>query len=129
MTRIALVGIQGTLAVGIMTLGIVLLTGAELMPQHVVIGEIGNVGRMVVGGVEVVAGLCLLLPRGHVVGTVLIAFLTVAVLAVMVGRAMERDSVRVGWQGSTVTRSAVVSTCERNAGTPLRLSVARDLAI
>lgn len=118
------------LAACIVAMGVFLLVGADFHAPRMIAGEIGDVGRTVVGAVEVVAGLCLMLPRGHVIGTMLLAFLTVGVLAVIIGRSMERDSMRFGTQGQAIViYPAVAHACERSPGELPRLTVARELMI
>lgn len=92
-------------------------------------GEIGDIGRIVVGAGQVVAGLCLMLPRGHVIGTLLLALLTVGIMGVMIGRAAEGDAARTAPKQVMAIELAMAQTCERGPGTPLRLNLSRELAI
>ena len=129
MKSIAIVGTQIVLAAGVITMGIIVLVGSDFQAQRLLVGEIGDVGRMVVGAVQVVAGLCLMLPRGHVIGTLLLALLTVGIMGVMIGRAAEGNAARAAAPKQVSIHSAVANACERGSATPLRQTPTRELAI
>ncbi len=130
MKSIAIAGAHGMLAASVVTMGAILLVGTGLHAPRMIAAEIGDVGRMVVGATEIVAGLCLILPRAHVIGTMLLAFLTVGVLAMIVGRSIERDPMRFGTQGQAiVAHPAVARAGGRSPAALRRLSVPRELII
>lgn len=61
------------------------LTGTGLMVQQFHTLGIGQVYLTVAGTVEIAAGLCLLLPRGGIVGAVLLAGVMIGALGITVG--------------------------------------------
>jgi len=68
-----------------MAAGYAKLTGAGLMVQQFQMLGIGQGFLSIAGAAEIVAGLCLLLPRGGIVGAVLLAGVMVGALGVTVG--------------------------------------------
>ena len=61
------------------------LTGTGLMVQQFQAIGLGQGFLMVAGTAEIVAGLCLLLPRGGILGAVLLACVMVGALGVTIG--------------------------------------------
>ena len=61
------------------------LSGTGLMVQQFQVLGLGQGFLMVAGAVEIVAGLCLLLPRGGIVGALLLTCVMVGALGVTIG--------------------------------------------
>jgi uncharacterized membrane protein YphA (DoxX/SURF4 family) len=61
------------------------LTGAGFMVQQFQMLGVGQGFLMVAGAAEIVAGLCLLLPRGGIVGALLLTCVMVGALGVTIG--------------------------------------------
>jgi uncharacterized membrane protein YphA (DoxX/SURF4 family) len=68
-----------------MAAGYAKITGTGLMVQQFQMIGIGQSFLTVAGAAEIVAGLCLLLPRGGILGAVLLAGVMVGALGVTVG--------------------------------------------
>jgi len=76
---------QILLGVIAMAAGYAKLTGTGLMVQQFQMLGIGQSFLTIAGAAEIVAGLCLLLPRGGILGAVLLAGVMVGALGVTVG--------------------------------------------
>jgi uncharacterized membrane protein YphA (DoxX/SURF4 family) len=76
---------QILLGVIAMAAGYAKLTGAGLMVQQFQMLGIGQSFLTIAGAAEILAGLCLLLPRGGILGAVLLAGVMVGALGVTVG--------------------------------------------
>lgn len=130
MKSIAIAASQGILAAGIVAMGVALLAGTDFGPQRIMTDAIGDVGRTLVGAVEIIAGLCLLFPRGHVIGTLLLAVVTVGLLGVIIGRSADGGSLRLASpKHLTAIYSSDARVCESAPGAGVRLTSPRELAI
>jgi hypothetical protein len=130
MKSIAIVGTQLLFAFAIMATGAFFLAGSDVMVQRFAGLGLGEVGRIATGAVQIGAGLCLLLPRGQVVGAALLAALTIGVMGAAVGHFATGGDVRF----ASMTRvpqffSAVARSCDRAPGPALRAAAPRDWAI
>src|SRR4051812_15873625 len=76
---------QILLGVIAMAAGYAKLTGAGLMVQQFQMLGIGQSFLTIAGAAEIVAGLCLLLPRGGILGAVLLAGVMVGALGITLG--------------------------------------------
>lgn len=76
---------QILLGVIAMAAGYAKLSGTGLMVQQFQLLGIGQSFLTIAGAAEIVAGLCLLLPRGGILGAVLLAGVMVGALGVTVG--------------------------------------------
>src|SRR4029078_5088703 len=63
------------------------LSGADVMVHHLHAIGLGPGFLLVAGTCEIVAGLCLLLPRGGILGAFLLASVTVGALGMSLGHA------------------------------------------
>ena len=72
----------GTIAIAA---GAAKLSGSGLMVQQFQMLGIGQVFLTIAGTIEIAAGLCLLLPRGGILGAVLLAGVMVGALGITVG--------------------------------------------
>jgi hypothetical protein len=130
MKSIAIAATQVVLAVSIIVMGAILLAGFDTLPQRAMADTIGDVGRMLVGAVEIVAGLCLLLPRGQVIGAFLLALVTVGMMGLIIGRSVDGAALRLASpKHVTAVYSTDVRACERTQGTILHLTAPRERAI
>jgi uncharacterized membrane protein YphA (DoxX/SURF4 family) len=82
---ISIYAAQILLGVIALAAGYAKLTGAGLMVQQFQALGIGQGFLFVAGCAEIVAGLCLLLPRGGILGAVLLTCVTVGALGVTIG--------------------------------------------
>jgi uncharacterized membrane protein YphA (DoxX/SURF4 family) len=82
---ISIYGVQILLGVVALSTGYAKLSGTGLMVQQFHALGIGPGFLMVAGAAEMIAGLCLLLPRGGIVGAVLLACVMFGALGVTIG--------------------------------------------
>lgn len=68
-----------------MAAGMAKIAGASVVAQQFQVLGLGHGFLTVAGGAEIVAGLCLLLPRGGVVGAMLLACVMVGALGMTLG--------------------------------------------
>src|SRR4030095_7676174 len=83
---LAIYGLQVVLAVTVIAGGIAKLAGAEVMVQAFQLFGLGCGGLIIFGGVEIIAGISLLWPRGGAVGAMLFAALMLGTLGVTLGQ-------------------------------------------
>jgi hypothetical protein len=77
MKTIAIYGLQAAMGVLAITAGAAKLAGAELMVDAFEVLGLGSSVRLMAGSIEVLGGLCLLLPRTGVAGALLLASVVV----------------------------------------------------
>jgi len=82
---IAIYGVQVVLGVIALASGYAKISGMDLMVQHFDVLGLGQGFRMMAGTAEIIAGLCLLMPRGGILGAVLLATVMVGALGVTIG--------------------------------------------
>jgi hypothetical protein len=83
---LAIYGFQGVLAATVIAGGIAKLAGAEVMVQAFRLFGLGCGSLTILGGMEIIAGIFLLWPRGGAVGAMLLAALMFGTLGVTLGR-------------------------------------------
>lgn len=130
MKSIAIFAVQMILAVAIVAMGCALIGGPDAMVQRFAAIGLGDAGRIGAGAVQILAGLCLLLPRGQVVGAALLAFLTLGVAGITIGHVAAGGNVHLASSNrAPQVFSAVAGACERLPANSLRLAAQRDWAI
>jgi uncharacterized membrane protein YphA (DoxX/SURF4 family) len=82
---IAIYGVQVVLGVVALASGYAKISGMDLMVHHFEMLGLGQGFRLVAGSAEIIAGLCLLMPRGGILGAVLLATVMVGALGVTIG--------------------------------------------
>jgi uncharacterized membrane protein YphA (DoxX/SURF4 family) len=82
---IAIYGVQVLVGAVAIALGFAKLSGMGFMAQQFQTLGLGHGFLMVAGTAEIVAGLCLLLPRGGIVGAALLTCVTVGAFGVTIG--------------------------------------------
>jgi hypothetical protein len=86
MARYAIVTIQVLLASVVVAIGAELVCASAASAQRLASVGLGGEARVILGTLEIVAGLCLLAPRGACVATALLAILTVGVVGIAIGQ-------------------------------------------
>ena len=82
---IAIYGVQVLVGVVAVATGYAKLTGMGLMVEQFATLGLGRGFLMVAGTAEILAGLCLLMPRGGIVGAVLLTSVMVGAMGVTIG--------------------------------------------
>jgi uncharacterized membrane protein len=80
MKTITICGLQVLLALVVLAAGTAMVTGADIMVRAFDGLALCSTFRLVVGSVEILAGLCLLAPRSAAAGAAVLACLTIAVM-------------------------------------------------
>jgi uncharacterized membrane protein YphA (DoxX/SURF4 family) len=88
MTIIALYSFQALIGILFLAAGFAKLTGMEFMSEPFALIGVGKSALIMMGSVEIAAGICLLFPRAGVVGAVLVATLTVGIAGTLAGYAI-----------------------------------------
>jgi uncharacterized membrane protein YphA (DoxX/SURF4 family) len=105
MKKFAVIGMRLALPAIVVAMGITLLfdladpdliADPELIPRRFVSLELSDMSRSIVGAVQIVAGLCLLLPRAPMIGAALLAVLTVFVVGISIGRSSGDGNLHLG---------------------------------
>jgi uncharacterized membrane protein YphA (DoxX/SURF4 family) len=91
------------------------ITGSGLMVQQFQMLGIGQGFLTVAGGAEIAAGLCLMLPRGGILGAVLLACVMVGALGITVGHLA--SAVAQPQPAASLTSTAFPSAKFRGDGT------------
>jgi uncharacterized membrane protein YphA (DoxX/SURF4 family) len=86
MRNLALYGLQLVLGVIVIAAGLAKLAGAVWLTEPLEIIGVGHGSLLVLGIIELGAGLCLLLPRAGVAGAVLLNVGMIAIAAAAIGR-------------------------------------------
>lgn len=79
MKKVAIVTTQLLLGLSVVAMGAALLATPAGFAQELASIGLGGTARLGIGGLQMLAGLCLMVPRGHVAGTAILAFMTVGV--------------------------------------------------
>jgi uncharacterized membrane protein YphA (DoxX/SURF4 family) len=86
MNKIAIYGLQAAMGLVAIAAGGAKLAGADVMVDAFGMLGLGASFRLTVGLVEVLAGLCLLMPRAGVLGAALLAVVVVGTAGVTIGQ-------------------------------------------
>ena len=80
-----------------------------------------TIGGMIAGSAEILAGLCLLLPRGGILGAVLLSSVMIGALGVTIGQVASAAAAAPAYaqQFTVSSHQAVASPCLRDAGRPV----------
>jgi uncharacterized membrane protein YphA (DoxX/SURF4 family) len=117
---IAIYGVQVLLGIVALASGYAKLTGMDIMVHHFEALGLGTGFRMIAGSAEILAGLCLLLPRGGVVGAVLLSAVMVGALGVTIGQVASAVAAPAYAQQYTISSPQPVSgPCMRETGRPV----------
>ena len=92
MKTIALYGLQVLVGLVALAAGYAKLTGMGFIAEPFAMIGLGKTFLMLAGGVEVLAGLCLLFPRSGVVGAVLLATVMVGTMGASLGHVISHRS-------------------------------------
>ncbi|NWG25604.1 MAG: hypothetical protein HXY30_14530 [Pseudorhodoplanes sp.] len=106
MTTIAIYLVQAVLGLTVMIFGASSLLGAEIMVRSFELVGIGGSLRLAIGVAEIAAGLCLLFPRGGIMGSAVLACVMVGTLGVSIGHIASRP---IGAAGIGAPKAAAVS--------------------
>jgi uncharacterized membrane protein YphA (DoxX/SURF4 family) len=82
---IAIYGVQAAMGLLALAAGYAKISGAEFLVQQFAMLGLGKSFLFVAGCAEILAGLCLLMPRGGIVGAVLLVCVTVGAMGVTIG--------------------------------------------
>jgi hypothetical protein len=91
MTTIAIYGVQAILGLTVMLFGAAHVADAEIVVRAFEAVGIGSSIRFGIGIAEIAAGLCLLMPRGGILGSAVLACVTVGMLGVSIGHVATRQ--------------------------------------
>lgn len=93
MTTIAIYALQAILGFTVMLFGVANIVDAEIMVRAFEAVGIGCSIRLGIGIAEVAGGLCLLFPRGGILGSAVLACAMVGMLGVSIGHLATRQGV------------------------------------
>jgi len=82
---IAIYGVQAAMGLLALAAGYAKISGADFLVQQFAMLGLGKGFLFVAGCAEILAGLCLLMPRGGIVGAVLLVCVTVGAMGVTIG--------------------------------------------
>ena len=82
---IAIYGTQAAMGLLALAAGYAKISGADFLVQQFAMLGLGKGFLFVAGCAEILAGLCLLMPRGGIVGAVLLVCVTVGAMGVTIG--------------------------------------------
>lgn len=82
---IAIYGAQAAMGLLALAAGYAKVSGAEFLVQQFAMLGLGKGFLFVAGCIEIVAGLCLLMPRGGIVGAVMLVGVTVGAMGMTIG--------------------------------------------
>jgi hypothetical protein len=111
---IAIYGVQVLLGLIALAAGSAKLSGTGVMVQQFQVLGIGAGFLFVAGLAEIVAGLCLLLPRGGILGAVLLACVMVGALGVTIGHVA--SAMAPGGAAHVTTTHYQAKAGQQNAG-------------
>ena len=83
--KTAIYGLQAMVGLVALAAGAAKLSGADFMVQPFEMIGLGSTFRLVAGSAEILGGLCLLLPRGGLIGAFLMACVMVGVMGATIG--------------------------------------------
>ena len=119
---VSLYAAQILLGVIAIAAGYAKLSGAGLMVQQFQALGLGHGFLMIAGTAEIVAGLCLLLPRGGILGAVLLTCVMVGALGVTIGHVASAVAQPVNAAHYTVSsHQAVAKSGNHDAGMMLTI--------
>jgi uncharacterized membrane protein YphA (DoxX/SURF4 family) len=117
---IAIYGAQVVIGVIALASGYAKLSGMDFVVHHFEMLGLGQGFRMIAGSAEVLAGLCLLLPRGGILGALLLTSVMVGALGVTIGHIASSVAAPAYAQQYTVsTHQAVAGSCLNDSGRPV----------
>jgi putative oxidoreductase len=90
--KTAIYGLQAMVGMVALAAGAAKIAGADFMVQPFEAIGLGSTFRLVAGSAELLGGLCLLLPRGGVIGAFLMACVMVGVMGATVGHAVTQGA-------------------------------------
>jgi uncharacterized membrane protein YphA (DoxX/SURF4 family) len=114
---IAIYGAQAAMGLLTVAAGYAKLSGADVMVQQFALLGLGKSFLFVAGCVEILAGLCLLMPRGGIVGAVLLVCVTVGAMGMTIGHVASAASHSAPAQQLTISH---IQTMERDTRTASR---------
>src|SRR5204863_106134 len=103
MKAFAIAGLQLILALIIAGAGSAMILGADVTVRVFDNLDLGATPRMLIGAVEMLAGLCLLLPRSAMIGSAVLVALCASVSGAIIADAA-RDNARVPLSGIAAPR-------------------------
>jgi hypothetical protein len=86
MKTVAIYGLQAAMGVLAMAAGVAKLAGADVMVDAFEVLGLGSSARMMAGSIELLGGLCLLLPQAGVAGALLLASVVVGSAGMTIGQ-------------------------------------------
>ena len=86
MNTIAIYGVQAAMGLVGLAAGVAKLAGADLMVEAFDMLGLGSSFRLIAGSVEVLGGLCLLMPKAGVIGALMLASVVVGTAGVTIGQ-------------------------------------------
>ena len=110
---ISIYAVQILLGVIAIAAGYAKLTGAGLMVQQFQTIGLGQGFLTVAGTAEIIAGLCLLLPRGGILGAVLLTCVMVGALGVTIGHVASSVAQPAGAAHYTVSNAQAIAKSGR----------------
>ena len=117
---IAIYGAQVVIGVIALASGYAKLTGMDFVVHNFEVLGLGQGFRMIAGSAEVLAGLCLLMPRGGVFGALLLTSVVVGALGVTIGHVASSVAAPAYAQQYTVsTHQAVAGSCQNDSARPV----------
>jgi uncharacterized membrane protein YphA (DoxX/SURF4 family) len=111
---ISIYAVQILLGVIAIAAGYAKLTGAGLMVQQFQTIGLGQGFLTVAGTAEIIAGLCLLLPRGGILGAVLLTCVMVGALGVTIGHVASSVAQPAGAAHYTVSNAQAIAKSGRH---------------
>ena len=127
MKTITICGIQVLLALVVLAAGTAMVTGADIMVRAFDGLALGSSFRLVVGSVEILAGMCLLAPRSAAAGAAVLTCLTIGVMSFSMIQLASGNShlVLAKAQAAPQIHQAVIGNCDA-AKRDLVLPLKRD---
>ncbi len=117
---IAIYGVQVVIGIIALASGYAKLSGMDFVVHHFEMLGLGQGFRMIAGSAEVFAGLCLLMPRGGIVGALLLTSVVVGALGVTIGHIASSVAAPAYARQYTVsTHQAVAGSCQNETGRPV----------
>jgi uncharacterized membrane protein YphA (DoxX/SURF4 family) len=113
---IAIYGVQAAMGLLALAAGYAKISGAEFLVQQFAMLGLGKGFLFVAGCIEIFAGLCLLMPRGGIVGAVLLVGVTVGAMGMTIGHVASASAQQAKPQQFTISHMQTMDQDVQAAG-------------